>query len=331
MEYRQFGRTGVMVSPLCMGTMTFGWHPEDWGSTKAEGEKIGKKALDLGINFFDTANVYDRGGCEEVTGKVIGGRRDEIFLATKYHGKMGEGPNDWGNSRRHIIAQCDASLKRLGTDYIDLYQAHRPQPSIPIDETLRALDDLIRTGKVRYIGSSTFAAWQVCEAHYIARELGLDRFVSEQPPYNLLDRRIERELLPFTRTYNYAVIPWSPLAGGQLSGKYLEKAKEGRYATSDPMNRINAQSTAVVAKLKKLADKLGISLTTLSMSWVINQPGITSAIIGARKISQFDDLIKATELKLDDETLKKIDEIIAPGTNVGDYYDADFGPNALPM
>jgi aryl-alcohol dehydrogenase-like predicted oxidoreductase len=315
-----------------MGTMTFGWHSDDWGSSKAEGEKVGKKALDLGINFFDTANVYDRGGCEEVTGKVIKGVRDQIFLATKVHGTMGEGPNDSGSSRRHVIEQCHASLKRLDTDYIDLYQLHRPHPAIPIDETLRALDDLIRAGKVRYIGCSTFAAWQVCEAHYIARELGLNRFVSEQPPYNLLDRRIERELLPFTRTYNYAVIPWSPLAGGQLSGKYLDaKPKEGRYVKSDPMNRVSAKSTAAIRSLKKIADKLGVSLTTLSIAWVINQPGITSAIVGARKVSQFDDLVKATELKLDQKALDKIDDIFTPGTNIVDYYTAPFGPNAVPI
>ncbi len=314
-----------------MGTMTFGWHPEDWGSTKEEGEKIGRHALELGINFFDTANVYDRGGCEEVTGKILKGRRDSVFLATKVHGTMGDGPNDWGSSRRHVIEQCNASLKRLQTDYIDLYQLHRPQPSIPIDETLRAMDDLIRAGKVRYIGSSTFAAWQVCEAHYVSRELGLNRFVSEQPPYNLLDRRIERELLPFCRTYNYAVIPWSPLAGGQLSGKYLADAKEGRYATSDPMGRVTEQSSAVVTGLKTIADEHGVSLTTLSIGWLISQPGVTSAIIGARKISQFDDLMKAMEFTLDAETAKRIDLIMKPGTHVVEYYEAPFGPNAMPV
>lgn len=315
-----------------MGTMTFGWHPEDWGSSQEEGEKIGKKALDLGINFFDTANVYDRGGCEEVTGRILKGRRNEIFLATKFHGTMGEGPNDWGSSRRHIIEQCEQSLKRLQTDWIDLYQAHRPHPSIPIDETLRALDDLVRAGKVRYTGSSTFAAWQVCEAHYVARELGLNRFVSEQPPYNLLDRRIERELLQFCQTYNYAVIPWSPLAGGQLSGKYLDKKPEdGRYSQSDPMKRISEETERVVRGLKVIADDLGVSLTTLSIAWVITRPGVTSAIIGARKPEQFDDLIKATELGIDAETAKRIDDVIAPGTNVASYYEAPFGPNALPI
>lgn len=331
MEYVPFGRTGVMVSRLAMGTMTFGWEPEDWGSTKEDAIKIGKKALDLGINFFDTANVYARGISEEITGEIIQPVRREIFLATKVHGRMGEGPNDWGNSRRHIIEQCEASLKRLKTDWIDLYQLHRPQPSIPIDETLRALDDLIRQGKVRYIGTSTFAAWQVCEAHYIARELGTNRFVSEQPPYNLLDRRIEKELLPFCRTYRYAVIPWSPLAGGQLTGKYLAKVSEGRYAKSDPNRRITPRSTEVVRKLKRIADSMGVSLTTLSLAWVLNQPGITSAITGARKIEQFDDLVKATELKLSAQVLERIDRIVPPSSHVIDYYSADFGPGVLPI
>lgn len=326
------GRTGVMVTPLCMGTMTFGWHPEDWGSSTDVGYQIGRKALDLGFNFFDTANVYARGVCEEVTGKVVKDVRDRVILATKFHGRMADDdPNAWGNSRRHIIMQCEASLKRLGTEWIDLYQLHRPQPSIPIDETLRALDDLIRQGKVRYIGTSTFAAWQLCEAHYVAREMGLNRFVSEQPPYNLLDRRIERELLPFCRTYRYAVIPWSPLAGGILSGKYLEGAKEGRYSSSDPMGRLNEPTLKLVAGLKGIADDIGVRLATLAIAWVLHQPGVTSAIVGARRMEQFDDLIAATELRLEKEVLDKIDALIAPGTNVGEYYNADFGPNALPI
>lgn len=331
MDYRQFGRTGVMVSPICMGTMTFGWEPKDWGSPKAAALKIGRKALDLGINFFDTANVYGRGICEEITGEILRPVRREVFLATKYHGRMGDGPNDFGNSRRHIIEQCEASLKRLGTDWIDLYQAHRPQPSVPIDETLRALDDLIRAGKVRYIGSSTFAAWQLCEAHYIARELGTNRFISEQPPYNLLDRRIEKELLPFCRTYNYAVIPWSPLAGGQLTGKYLSGAKDGRYSKSDPNERITDKTTSSIRKLQKVADGVGVSLATLSLAWVMSRPGVTSVITGARKLSQFDDLIAAAALELPDAVLKEIDEIFAPESHLVDYYSANFGPNALPL
>ena len=331
MEYRQFGRTGVMVSPLCFGTMTFGWEPDDWGSTKEDSARVFAKAIDVAVNFFDTANVYARGTSETILGELIKGRRDKLFIATKFHGKMGNDPNDWGNSRRHIVMQCEESLKRLQTDWIDLYQAHRPQPSIPIDETLRALDDLIRAGKVRYIGTSTFAAWQVAEAHYIARELGTNRFVSEQPPYNLFDRRIERELLPFCRTYNYAVIPWSPLAGGQLSGKYLDDARDGRYSKSDPNNRVSEKTIAATKSLKSIADDLGISLTALALGWVLNQPGITSAITGARKVEQFDGLIAATQIKLDEETIRKIDEIFPSGDYILPYYEADFGPNALPI
>ncbi|MCH8274897.1 MAG: aldo/keto reductase [Armatimonadetes bacterium] len=331
MKYVPLGRTGVMVSRLCMGTMTFGWEPDDWGSTKPQALKIGKKALDVGINFFDTANVYARGVGEKITGELLKGVRHRIVLATKAHAPMGDDPNDRGNSRRHIMEQCEASLRRLKTDWIDLYQIHRPQPSIPIDETLRALDDLIRQGKVRYIGTSTYAAWQVCEAHYIARELGLNRFVSEQPPYNLLDRRVERELLPFCRTYNYAVIPWSPLAGGQLTGKYLRRTRDGRYSKSDPNMKITPQTTRVVKRLQKVADSLGVSLTTLSLGWVLNQPGVTSVITGARKLNQFGDLVKATELELSPAVLKRIDKIIAPGSHVSDYYTANFGPNALPF
>lgn len=331
MDYRQFGRTGVMVSPLCFGTMTFGWEPEDWGSTKEDSARVFAKAIDVGINFFDTANVYARGTSERILGELIKGRRDKLFIATKFHGRMGDDPNDWGNSRRHIIMQCEESLKRLQTDWIDLYQAHRPQPSIPIDETLRALDDLIRAGKVRYIGTSTFAAWQVAEAHYIARELGTNRFVSEQPPYNLFDRRIERELLPFCRTYNYAVIPWSPLAGGQLSGKYLDHASDGRYSKSDPNNRVNEKTIAATRRLKSIADDLGVSLTALALGWVLNQPGITSAITGARKVEQFDGLIAATQIKLDEAIFRRIDEIFPQGDYILPYYDADFGPNVPPI
>src|SRR5215210_4245796 len=218
MEHRQLGRTGVQVSALCLGCMMFG------GRTGPdESYAIIDRALDAGINFLDTANVYSRGRSEEITGQALkrNGKRDRVVLATKVHGRMADDdPNAQGTSRRHIIAECEASLRRLGTDYIDLYQLHRPRPEIAIDETLRALDDLVRAGKVRYLGTSTFAAWQLVEALWAAKELGLNRFVCEQPPYNLLDRRVERELLPMCQTYGIATIPWGPLAGGKLTGKY---------------------------------------------------------------------------------------------------------------
>lgn len=212
------------MSRLCLGCMMFGGRtgPED--SYAIIDHSIGK-----GINFLDTANVYSRGESEKVVGEALSrnGKRDRIVLATKVHGPMDdEDPNAWRTSRRHIIQECEASLKRLKTDWIDLYQLHRPRPEIAIDETLRALDDLIRAGKVRYIGTSTFAAWQVMESLWASKELGLNRFVCEQPPYNILDRRIERELLPMARTYGIGTIPWSPLAGGLLSGKYRKGQKE---------------------------------------------------------------------------------------------------------
>lgn len=322
----------MKVSAACLGTMTYGWEPNDWGSHEKDALAINEHAIELGINFFDTADVYARGISETILGKAIKGKRDRLVIATKCHGKMSDDdPNAWGNSYKHVVEACHASLKRLGTDWIDLYQIHRPQPEIPIDETLRALDDLTRAGKIRYAGCSTYAAWQVCEAHYVAKELGMRGFVSEQPPYNLLDRRIERELLPFCRTYNYGVIPWSPLAGGQLSGKYLDKPEAGRYATSDPMNRVTAASTALVRKLKKIADKHEMSLTTLSLAWVSSQPGITSPIIGARTKAQLDESSQACCVQLSDKTLAEIDKVVEPGSNLLNYYSANFGPNSRPM
>lgn len=333
MQYRPLGRTGVQVSVACLGTMTFGWDPEDWGSHEKESIDIAHKAIDLGINFFDTADVYARGKSEEIVGKALKGKRDQIVLATKCHGKMDDNdPNASGNSRRHVIEACEASLRRLGTDWIDLYQIHRPQPAIPIDETLRALDDLVRAGKVRYAGCSTFAAWQACEAHYVAKNLGINGFTSEQPPYNLLDRRIERELLPFCRTYDYAVIPWSPLAGGMLSGKYLDSGTKGaRYSSSDPMDRLKQVPTARLQRLKVLAERNEMSLATLSLAWVASQPGITSPIIGARSEKQLTESVAACQIQLGEKVLKQIDAIFAPGTHYVNYYTGNFGPNARPI
>ncbi len=332
MEYRALGRTGVQVSVACLGTMTFGWEPDDWGSQEADAIKVANKALDLGINFFDTADVYARGESERILGKALGKKRGDIILATKCHGKMHDtDPNMLGNSRRHIIEACDASLKRLNTDWIDLYQIHRPQPSIPIDETLRAMDDLVRSGKVRYIGCSTYAAWQVCEAHYVAKALGSNAFVTEQPPYNLLDRRIERELLPFCRTYELGVLPWSPLAGGQLSGKYLEgKESKARYSKSDPFNRITPKTTDVIRKLKRIADRNDLTMAQMSLAWVAGQPGVTSPIIGAKNAKQLEESAAACEIKLSAKTREQIDAVVTPGTHVIEYYNANFGPNVRP-
>ncbi len=313
--------------------MTFGWDPDDWGSHEKESIDIAHQALDLGINFIDTADVYARGGSEKILGKALKGKRDGVILATKCNGKMDDNdPNAWGNSRRHVIEACEASLRRLDTDWIDLYQIHRPQPSIPIDETLRGLDDLIRAGKVRYAGCSTFAAWQACEAHYVAKNLGINGFMSEQPPYNLLDRRVERELLPFCRTYDYAVIPWSPLAGGMLSGKYLDSDTKGaRYSSSDPAGKLKQVPTARLQRLKVLAERQDMSLATLALAWVASQPGITAPIIGARSSKQLIESTAACQIQPSEKILKQIDAIFAPGSHYVDYYVANFGPNARPI
>jgi aryl-alcohol dehydrogenase-like predicted oxidoreductase len=333
MQYRSLGRTGVQVSVACLGTMTFGWEPDDWGSTEQESEIILNKALDLGINFFDTANMYGQGSSETIIGKYLTPeKRARTIVASKCHFTMDNSdPNAWGNSRRNIIQSCEASLKRLNTDWIDLYQLHRPQSSIPIDESLRALDDLIRQGKIRYAGCSTFAAWKVCEAHYVAKSLGINGFVSEQPPYNLFDRRIERELLPFCKTYDYAVIPWSPLAGGILTGKYLHDMPQGaRYTKSDPFGRFNAKNDIIIQKLHDLAISEEMNLADMSLAWVANQPGITAPIIGSRNLQTIEAAVKACQIKLSDELLEKIDEIVLPSSYSVDYYRSDFLPNVRP-
>ncbi len=240
-------------------------------------------------------------------------------------------PNAMGNSRRHIIEQCEASLKRLQTDYIDLYQLHRPQSDIPIDESLRALDDLISSGKVRYIGTSTFGAWQVVEALWVSKELGLNRFISEQPPYNLVDRRIERELLPAAQNYGLAILPWSPLAGGFLTGKYKRnearpdntRFKEDKFWSS---RQFNDKAFDVAETIQKIAEEKGCTPAQLSLAWVIQKPAVTSAIIGPRNLEQLEDNIKAAEVTLDEEDNRRLDEVSKPGDYVLSFYEADFGP-----
>ena len=332
MEYRALGRTGVKVSPLNLGCMMFG------GKTgEQDSFAIIDRAIDAGINFLDTANVYSRGRSEEVTGAALkrNGKRQRIVLATKVHGKMADDdPNMEGNSRRHIISQCEASLRRLQTDYIDLYQIHRPDSTIPIDETLRALDDLIRDGKVRYIGTSTYAAWQVVESLAVSKELGLNRFICEQPPYNLLDRRIERELLPMARTYGIGVIPWSPLAGGLLTGKYNRNQPpppDSRFGDLDRaphlQRRWQERLFDVTEGLAPLAEAKGCSMSQLALAWCVQQPGVSSPIIGPRTMEQLEDNLGALEVTIDDADRARIDELIPPGTMVSPFYEADFGPH----
>ncbi len=331
MEYRNLGRTGVKVSPLCLGCMMFGNRtgPED-------SYAIIDRALEAGINFLDTANVYSRGESEKTTGEALkrNGQRDKVILATKVHGSMGEGPNDRGNSRRHIIEQCEASLRRLQTDWIDLYQIHRPQSDIPIDETLRALDDLVRAGKVRYLGTSTFAAWQCVESLWASQRFNLNRFVCEQPPYNLLDRRIERELLPMARTYGYGIIPWSPLAGGLLTGKYKrnEDAPENsRFSRRQDSPRVTPAMFDGVEGLQPLADDKSCTMAQLALAWCLRQPGVTAPIIGPRTMSQLEDNLGALQVTVNDQDCETIDRLNGPGQAASPFYQADFGPHQFPV
>src|ERR1700678_2993541 len=332
MEYRMLGRTGVEVSPLCLGAMMFG----AWGNTDHEDcSRIIHAAVDSGINFIDTADVYSAGESEEIVGAFLAElgpeRRDEIVLATKFHGRMGEGPNREGNSRRWIISECEASLRRLGTDYIDLYQIHRPRPETDIDDTLSALSDLVHAGKIRYFGSSTFPPWAVVEAHWVSERRGREKLSTEQPPYSILVRAIEADLLPVCQQYGMGVLSWSPLAGGWLSGRFgtgkdnsSRRASRlpARYDMADPAN---VAKLAVVDQLTELADKAGYSLPELAVAFTLAHPGVTSAIIGPRTMDQLTTLLKSDEIRLDAETLDRIDEIVPPGTNVN-VADSGWAP-----
>jgi len=323
MDYRPLGRTGVQVSTLCLGAMTFGGKTD-----QAEATRMVDRFLDAGGNFIDTANVYQRGVSEEMTGRALaGGKRDRVVLATKVHGAMDDADrNAQGNHRFNIIRACDASLRRLGTDHIDLYQIHRPQASVPIDETLRALDDLIRAGKVRYIGTSTYAAWQLVEALWVSRELGLNRFVCEQPPYHLLDRRVERELIPFCQTYGVAVIPWSPLAGGKLTGKYCRGQAAPAESREKPED-FSEGTWRVLDGLERLCREKGCAMTAFALAWLNAQPGVISPIIGPNSVAQLEENLAANDVTITAEDKEHVDALIPPGTHTEDYYRADFGPH----
>ena len=330
MEYRTLGRTGVKVSAFCLGAMMFG----PWGNTNEdECIRMIHESLDAGINFVDTADVYGEGRSEEIVGKALKGRRDEVVLATKVHGEMGKGPNEQGNSRLWITREVENSLRRLQTDHIDLYQIHRPDPDTDIEETLSALTDLVRQGKVRYLGSSTFPAWQIVESHWVAERRGLERFRCEQPPYSIFVRHIEADVLPVTQRYGMGVIVWSPLAGGWLAGKYRrgeEAPKDSRAvrykargspiaARYDPGRPENQRKLDVVEELITLAEKAGISLTHLAIAFTLAHPGVTSAIIGPRTPEQLHDLLAGADVRLDTATLDAIDELVPPGIVVFDF------------
>jgi aryl-alcohol dehydrogenase-like predicted oxidoreductase len=315
MKYRSLGRTGIQVSPYCLGTMMLGamGNPDH-----ADSVRIIHRALDAGINFIDTADVYSYGESEEIVGKALQGRRDEVVLAGKVHYPMGEDPNRRGNSRRWIVTAVEESLRRLRTDHLDLYQIHRPDPSVDVEETLSALSDLIHSGKVRAIGTSTFPASDIVEAQWVAQRRGLERFRTEQPPYSIINRSIEREILPVCRRYGMGTLVWSPLGQGLLTGRYRRgELAAGHRSGAMPQHFADERKLDVVEKLIPIADKAGLPLTHLAMAFAIAHPGVTSAIIGPRTTEQLDDLLAGADVTLDDATLDQIDEIAPPGTDAG--------------
>ena len=325
MEYRRLGSTGVKVSTHCLGAMMFG----EWGNKDHdESIKIIHAAIDGGINFIDTADVYSAGESEEIVGKALKGKRDDVVLATKFHGAMGPGINDRGNSRYWIMKEVENSLRRLQTDHIDLYQVHRPNPKTDVAETLGALDTLVQQGKIRYAGASTFPAWMIVESQSVSERRGIARFVCEQPPYSIFVRHHENELFPVTQRYGMGVIVWSPLAGGWLAGRYRRdqdappdsravrfKARgspvAARYDVTRPGNQ---RKLDIVEDLLVVADKAGQSLTHMSIAFSIAHSAVTSTIIGPRTLEQLEDLLAGADLRLDEETLDAIDDLVPPGS-----------------
>ncbi|RAY11226.1 aldo/keto reductase [Actinomadura craniellae] len=335
MKYRTLGRTGVRVSPLCLGAMMFG----AWGNRDHDDcARIIHRALDAGINFIDTADVYSGGESEEIVGAAIKGRRDEVVLATKFHVPMGEDPNRQGSSRRWIVTAVEESLRRLGTDRIDLYQAHRPDPRCDVEETLAALDDLVRAGKVLYVGSSTFPAHEIVEAQWAAERRTTVRFVCEQPPYSILSRGIEADMLPVARRYGMGVIPWSPLAGGYLSGRF-RKGVEPEPTHRDMINRATGRDAAgpgqdakraAAEELGELAEAHDLTVIEMALAFVLNHPAVTSAIIGPRTMEQLESQLSAPDVTLSAELLDKIDEIVPPGTTLSQADNSYAPPGLLP-
>ena len=311
MKIRSMGRTGLKVSNLCLGAMTFG--NAEWGCDEATSRRIVDRFLDAGGNFIDTADVYSNGISEEITGRAIRAKRAQVVVATKVAGPMGPTANDLGLSRRHILDAVEASLRRLGVDYIDLYQVHAFDPTTPLDETLRALDACVRSGKVRYVGCSNYSAWQLATANALARELGTARYDCLQPQYSLVCRYIEREHLPLCIEAGIGVIPWSPLGGGMLTGKVRKgrKPPAGSRVALDAANieRFQSERNVDVAEaVAAVAESIGRTSSQVALAWVAQQPGVTSAIFGARTLEQLDDNLAAADLGLDDGSLERLDE-----------------------
>ena len=337
MNHHPLGHTGVSVSRFCLGAMMFG----AWGNPDHdESVRIIHAALDAGINFIDTADVYGAGESEEIVGKALKGRRDDVILATKFHNPMGDDPNQQGNSRRWIMRAVEDSLRRLNTDWIDLYQVHRPDPGTDVEETLGALTDLVRQGKVRYIGGSTFPASQIVEAQWAARERNLQRFVTEQPAYSILVRAVEADVLPTCLRHGMGVMSYSPLTGGWLSGRWRKDS--GQQASSragrlperfDLANPFNQRKLDAVEELARLADDAGITLIQLAIAFVLNHPAITSALIGPRTMAQLESQLAAADIVLEDAVLDRIDEIVPPGVTINpadnSYANPALEPAAL--
>ncbi|MEZ4862061.1 MAG: aldo/keto reductase [Caldilineaceae bacterium] len=324
MDYRPLGRAGVQVAPLALGTDNF-TNP----TPETEATRIIDTALAAGINLIDTSNSYKAGASEEIIGRALraNGRRDQVLLATKFHYPVGPGPNDRGNSRRHLIRACEDSLRRLQTDYIDLYQTHRPDFAIPLDETLRGLDDLVRAGKVRYIGSSTAPAWHVMEAIMVSELKGFVRFTSEQSPYNLLDRRIENELVPMCQRHGLGILTWSPLAMGMLAGRYATAdvlpedsravLRGGIYA-----ERVTRRGVEVGNQFAALARAHNLDPAQAAVLWVKDQPGITAPIIGPRTVAQLENLLPLLEMTLPETLRIACDELVTRGSVVASFFNS---------
>jgi aryl-alcohol dehydrogenase-like predicted oxidoreductase len=319
MEYRPLGRTGIEVSSLCLGTMMFG----DWGNKDHDDSiRVIHKALDAGINFVDTADVYSAGESEEIVGKALKGRRDDVVLATKFFMPTGEGPNTSGGSRKYVMKAVENSLRRLGTDYLDLYQMHRPSYTTDVEETLGALTDLVHQGKVRAIGSSSYSGSQIVEAQIVARDRNLSRFVTEQPPYSILVRGIEEDILPTAERYGMGTLVYSPLSGGWLSGRWRKDAPGSPTSKNRPTARFdmsrpaNQRKLDVVEELALLAEANGMTLIDMAVAFVINHPGVTSAIVGPRTMEQLESQLTGADVTLSTEMLDRIDELVAPGVTL---------------
>src|SRR3954467_193659 len=320
MERTTLGRTGIQVSRYCLGAMMFG----AWGNTDHDDcVRIIHRALDEGINFVDTADVYSSGESEEIVGRALEGRRDDVILATKVHGSMGDDPNQRGNSRRWIVREVESSLRRLGTDWIDLYQVHRHDHWTDLDETLGALTDLVRAGKVRAIGCSTFPAHVIVESHWVAERRGRERFRCEQPPSSLLVRGIEADVLPVCQQFGMGAIVWSPLNGGWLTGRWRKGADAPASHRAERMPRrydlsveVNQRKLEAADALARLAEESGMTLIDMALAFVLEHPAVSAAIVGPRTMEQLESLLGAVDVRLSGDVLDRIDEIVAPGTNV---------------